>query len=208
MNITIIGSGAQAKYALEILYENEYLHNIEIISSNENHIGDILYGYKILRYDDSYHFKYKHNVFISHGNNKIKEDIYNNINIIPYIILPKLIHKRSYISTTSKVSNGSLINPFAVIQPFAEIGICCMIHAGVIIEHNCKIDDFVNISPGVSIAGGVEIGKRSYIFTGSKIIPNIKIGKDSIVAAGSVVTKDVPDNVMVAGCPAVIKKKL
>ena len=40
------------------------------------------------------------------------------------------------------------------------------------------------------------------------ILKGIKIGKGSIVAAGSVVTKDVPRGVMVAGNPAVIKRNI
>ena len=35
--------------------------------------------------------------------------------------------------------------------------------------------------------------------TGAIILPNVTIGKNSVVAAGAVVTKDVPDNVLVAG---------
>ena len=37
---------------------------------------------------------------------------------------------------------------------------------------------------------------------GSIILPNIKIGKNVIVGAGSVVLKDIPDNLKVAGSPA------
>jgi serine O-acetyltransferase len=35
----------------------------------------------------------------------------------------------------------------------------------------------------------------------------VKIGNNVIIAAGSVVTHDIPDNCMVAGVPAVIKKR-
>ena len=38
--------------------------------------------------------------------------------------------------------------------------------------------------------------------------PGIKVGNFSIIAVGYVVTKDVPSGVLVAGNPAVIKKKL
>jgi acetyltransferase-like isoleucine patch superfamily enzyme len=41
---------------------------------------------------------------------------------------------------------------------------------------------------------------------GANIIQNITIGANSIIAAGSTVIKDVPDNVLVAGIPALIKK--
>ena len=46
-------------------------------------------------------------------------------------------------------------------------------------------------------------------FGGSVIIlPGITIGSNVVVGAGSVVTKDVPDNVLVAGNPAHIIKKV
>ena len=41
----------------------------------------------------------------------------------------------------------------------------------------------------------------------SIILKGVTIGQNSIVAAGSVVTKDVPDNVIVAGVPAKIIRK-
>ena len=43
---------------------------------------------------------------------------------------------------------------------------------------------------------------------GATICPGVTIGKNSIVAAGAIVTKDVPDNVVVAGVPAKIIKEL
>lgn len=54
----------------------------------------------------------------------------------------------------------------------------------------------------VTIKDDVWIGANSVITAG------VTIGKHSIVAAGSVVTKDVPDYSVVAGCPAKIIKTL
>lgn len=48
----------------------------------------------------------------------------------------------------------------------------------------------------------------SVIGVASIILPGITIGKNSLVAAASMVNKDVPDQVMVAGIPAQVKKKL
>ncbi len=52
------------------------------------------------------------------------------------------------------------------------------------------------------------IGDNCYIGTGATILGPCNIGNNVIIAAGSVVTHDVPDNCMVAGVPAVIKKRL
>ena len=43
---------------------------------------------------------------------------------------------------------------------------------------------------------------------GQSFCQGVHIGDYSVVAAGSVVTKDVPSGVLVAGAPAVIKKRL
>lgn len=54
----------------------------------------------------------------------------------------------------------------------------------------------------------VIIGKDCWVGANSTILPGVTIGDFSVVAAGSVVTKDVPSGVLVAGVPAVIKKYL
>lgn len=52
------------------------------------------------------------------------------------------------------------------------------------------------------------IGDNVMLGANVVILGDITIGNNVVVAAGSVVVKDVPDNCMVAGNPAVIKKRL
>lgn len=54
----------------------------------------------------------------------------------------------------------------------------------------------------------VIIGKDVWVGANSTILPGVTIGDFSVVAAGSVVTKDVPSGVLVAGVPAEVKKTL
>ncbi len=88
------------------------------------------------------------------------------------------------------------------------------INEGVLINLNCTIGHdviigrYAELSPGVHLSGLTHIGQFSILGTGAVVIPKVNIGNNVIVAAGSVVTKNVPDNVMVAGAPAVIKKEL
>ncbi|MEL7599805.1 MAG: sugar O-acetyltransferase [Proteiniphilum sp.] len=54
----------------------------------------------------------------------------------------------------------------------------------------------------------ITIGDDCWLGGNVTVIPGVTIGNRCIVAAGSVITKDVPDDCLVAGNPAVIKKKL
>lgn len=49
---------------------------------------------------------------------------------------------------------------------------------------------------------GAYIKKRAMIGAGANLLPNIVIGEGAIVGAGAVVTKDVPDKMLVLGMPA------
>ena len=54
----------------------------------------------------------------------------------------------------------------------------------------------------------VHIGNDVWVGGSAIILPGVTIGNNVIIAAGSIVTKDIPDNVIVAGNPAKIMKEL
>ncbi len=54
----------------------------------------------------------------------------------------------------------------------------------------------------------VRIGDGTWLGARSMVLPGVTIGKRVLVAAGSVVTRDVPDDVLVAGNPARVVRSL
>lgn len=50
--------------------------------------------------------------------------------------------------------------------------------------------------------GKIVVGDRTFIGYGATIMPGVTIGKRCVVAAGAIVTKDIPDETVVAGIPA------
>lgn len=52
------------------------------------------------------------------------------------------------------------------------------------------------------ITGPIHIKQNAWIGAGATILPGVTIGENAIVAADATVTKDVPDNIVVAGTPA------
>ena len=54
----------------------------------------------------------------------------------------------------------------------------------------------------------VVIRRKAWIGAGAMILPGVTVGENAIVAAGAVVTKDVPDNAIVAGVPAKVLRNI
>ena len=54
----------------------------------------------------------------------------------------------------------------------------------------------------------IHIGRNVWLGAGAIILPGVTIGDNSIVGAGSVVTKDVPANVIVVGNPARVLRQI
>ena len=68
--------------------------------------------------------------------------------------------------------------------------------------------DWQERAKGIERLSPVTIGEDCWIGGHVTICPGVTIGSRSIVAAGSVVVDDVPADVMVAGNPAVVKRRL
>lgn len=141
-------------------------------------------------------------LIISIGNNRFRKDVSKRIKANYQTI----IHPKAIVSEYSIIEEGTVIMASVVINPSVSIGKHCIINTGAIVEHDCIIDDFVHISPNVSLAGGIEVGEGTHIGIGASVIQGIKIGKWVTIGAGSVIIKEVPDYAIVVGNPGKIIK--
>ena len=61
---------------------------------------------------------------------------------------------------------------------------------------------------GLQYNKDVYIGENVWIGAGVIIVPGVRIGKNSVIGGGSVVTKDIPDNVVAVGNPCRVLREI
>ena len=116
---------------------------------------------------------------------------------------------------------------------FCDYGSNILLGERVFFNFNCvvldlcvvKIGDFTLFGPAVQIYTAthpmnaalrrkqefgkpVEIGSDVWVGGGAIICPGVKIGSKSVIGAGSVVTRNIPDNVLAAGNPCRVIREI
>lgn len=208
----IIGAKGLAKEFLEILHQNRELKNLCFYDDVNKDIGDTLYSsFRIIKnLNDAEEFikNVDDRFTIGIGNPKLRKlvsDKFLNLGGKLTSLTSENAELGSYGNT---IEDGVNIASGVIITNDVHIKRGTLINLNSTIGHDTVVGEFCEICPSVSISGHCDIGDFVFIGTGATILPSVKIGKNSIIAAGSVVSKDVPENVMVAGVPAVIKKYL
>ncbi len=129
-----------------------------------------------------------------------------------------------------EIQDNSKIGAFVEIQKNAKIGQNVKVSSHTFICEGVTIEDNVFVGHNVSFIndkyplsttenGGLQteadwkvvptlVKKGASIGTSTTILCGITIGENAVVGAGSVVTKDIPPNVVAAGVPARILRKL
>ena len=88
------------------------------------------------------------------------------------------------------------------------IGDDCFIGPNVSIYTACHSTDPVERNTRMEWAEPVTIGDNVWIGGSVTILPGVTIGNNVTIGAGSVVTKDIPDNVVTVGNPCKVIKRL
>ena len=93
-------------------------------------------------------------------------------------------------------------------EALVTIGDDCFIGPNVSIYTACHSTDPVERNTRNEWARPVSIGHNVWIGGSVTILPGVTIGNNVTIGAGSVVTKDIPDNVVAVGNPCRVIKQL
>lgn len=163
----------------------------------------------------------------------ISKIILDNKNSIKYFRIES-DRRNSAIPMLDLLQIDARIEPGAIIRDFVTIGRNAVIMMGAIINIGANIGEDSMIDMNAVIGARGIIGKRVHIGAGAVIagileppslspciieddvliganaviLEGVTVGHGAVIAAGAVVTKDVPANMLVAGVPGKIIKKV
>ena len=114
------------------------------------------------------------------------------------------------------IGRGAVIMMGAVINIGAVVGEGTMIDMGAVLGGRATVGKNCHIGAGAVLAGVIEPASAKPVIVedgvlvgaNAVVIEGVRVGKGAVVAAGAVVIEDVPEDMVVAGCPArIIKRK-
>ena len=114
-----------------------------------------------------------------------------------------------------QIGDRAVIMMGAIINIGAVVGEGSMIDMGAVLGGRATVGRNCHIGAGAVLAGVIEpasakpvtIGDGTLVGANAVVIEGVQVGRNCVVAAGAVVIYDVPDNMVVAGCPAKIIKE-
>lgn len=208
----IVGAKGFAKEVLEVLYQLNQLESLVFYDDVNSDAPDILYEhFPVLKTNAAAadYFRTIDNSFtIGIGNPFLRKKLAYQFEQLGGVFTSTISPNAHIGHFGNCIDDGCNIMTNALISNNVKIGKGALIYFNTIITHDTIIKDFVEISPGATLLGNCNIGNYSQIGSNATILPKVSIGENVIVGAGSVVTKDVPDNCLVVGVPAIIKKEL
>lgn len=210
-NIVLLGGGTHVSYCIDII-EKENKYCIIGITDPFMDVGTEIMGYKIIgKQENLDELIDKYNIqagIITIGDNWTRKIVYDIvISKIPDFEFVSSIHPSVILGQNVKIGKGTVIMAGCIISPNVTIGDFCFFASGAILEHDSFLEDFSSISAGSITGGKVKIGKYSAITLGVILFDRIEIGEHTIIGSGSLVTKNIPNNVVAYGVPAKVIKK-
>ena len=121
-----------------------------------------------------------------------------------------IIREQVSIGDNAVIMMGAILNIGAVVGPGT------MIDMGAVLGGRATVGSRCHVGAGAVLAGVIEPASATPVIVeddvligaNAVVIEGVRIGRGAVVAAGAVVVNDVPENAVVAGCPArVIKRK-
>lgn len=187
--LIIIGASGHGKVVADIALKMNQWETIAFLDDDETKTTCL--GFEVIGKSAEFP-KYLNNsdFVVAIGNNRTREKIQNEL-AKNEASIASLVHPNAVIATDVFIGDGTVIMAGVVINSSTSIGNGCIINTSSSIDHDNRIGNFVHVSPGVRLAGAVNVGDKTWIGIGCTVVNNISIKTCRMIKAGTIVIKNI-----------------
>ena len=118
--------------------------------------------------------------------------------------LATVVDPTAIVASTAAIGEGAVVMAGAVIGAEATIGRLACVNKAATVGHHVTLSDYGALGPGCVLCGAVTVGRGAFIGAGAVLNPEVSVGANAVVGSGSVVRRNVAEQTLVVGNPAVV----
>lgn len=203
--LILIGGGGHCKSCIDVIEQDNQFDIVGILD-HENLVGTDVLGYKIIGSDVDIpkYVNLSYSFMITIGQIKssnTRRRIFNEL-VKFNADIATIVSPRAYVSKHAKIGLGTIIMHNVVVNSSAIVGVNCILNTGCNIEHDALIGNHSHISTFAIINGDCVIGEGVFIGSNATISNQIHLDNDIVIGSGSVVVKNIKDQGVYVGNPA------
>ncbi|MGH7746460.1 MAG: acetyltransferase [Candidatus Dormibacteria bacterium] len=208
--IFVYGASGHGKVVGDILLARREANFVGFIDDNSEFWEKKILGFPVLGNGEWLQQETKQTrvaVALGVGDNFLRQKIAERCDVWGAEVVT-LTHPSASVSASARLGRGTVVMAHATINPDAKIGLGVIINTSAIVEHDVDIGDFAHVAPNAAMAGASRLGTLSQLGIGAVVIQCVSIGACTIVGGGAVVVRDIPDQVLAMGVPALVHRTL
>lgn len=207
--LLVIGAGNVGGYLAYNIEEFGAYDILGFLDDDKSKYGKTIYGQKVLGSTNTiveYVNRKNLNVVVAISSPIARMQMVSNLSKYNFSF-PNFVAKNAWLSKNVQLGKGVILYPGVSVNYETEIKDFVIMNMNCAIGHNCTIDEYSTLAPGVNLAGFTHIEKQVSIGIGVSSKQNIRVGKQAIVGGQSMLINDVPPGALITGVPGKVLKK-
>lgn len=210
-NIVLIGSSGHAKVVIDIV-ERQGKYRLVGLIDDFREIGERTLNYSILGSVSDLpkvvRDKDIRGVIVAIGDNYVRATLEKHISrSLPNLPFITAIHPSAEIGRDVIIGPGTVMMAGTVINACSRVGKSCFLNTKASLGHDCDMDDYSSLGPGVTVGGGCRVGAYSSIGIGANVRHGIEIGTHCVIGGGALVVDPIESFSVSFGVPARFVRK-